>query len=58
MTHASRAAATATAIAYAPDGRSVAGGELYCGKVFLCTSEWVFCSTSESGGYLSPFTLM
>ena len=29
----------ATAIAFAPDGRSVAGGELYCGKVFLCTSE-------------------
>ena len=27
----------ASAIAYSPDGLSVAGGELYCGKVFLCT---------------------
>jgi len=29
----------ATSIAFAPDGRSVAGGELYCGKLFVCSSE-------------------
>jgi WD40 repeat protein len=28
----------ATAIAYAPGGRAVAGGELFCGKVFLCVA--------------------
>ena len=28
----------ATAIAYAPDGRAVAGGELFCGQVFLCAA--------------------
>ena len=27
----------ASAIAYSPDGLSAAGGELYCGMVFLCT---------------------
>jgi len=26
-------------VAYAPDGGAIAGGELYCGKVFLCTHE-------------------
>jgi hypothetical protein len=28
----------ATAIAYAPNGRAVAGGELFCGQVFLCVA--------------------
>jgi WD40 repeat protein len=27
----------ASSIAYAPDGRTVAGGELYCGKIFVCS---------------------